>query len=249
MARISPGRAFLASLGVVLTAQLALLICTSAVYASNSGTAHYEYHVTGVDYHATGQVSGGRFQGECTPAEDALWEGDVTSDDSELRQLVKLGDGSLKVLPHGTSGDIEAKFFVESKFSASHRETTACENGSESASSTLSCMNSSESEQRVLVDISGGVGDRVKLAWTFSLEDGSGSQLVPNTFSCVEPYVFPIGICTTKAGLNKLTSRTVTLPFDCLYTTSTPPAGRNYTKYAAVAHANGALHLKRTKQH
>jgi hypothetical protein len=61
--------------------------------------------------------------------------------------------------------------------------------------------------------------------------------------------VFPVGICTTKAGLNKFTSKTVTLPFNCLFTTSTPPAGRNYTKYSAVAHAQGALHLKRTKQH
>lgn len=253
MGRISLKRASCTSLGIVITALLTLLLASPAAQANKNGVASYKYKVTRFDYHATGQLTGGKFQPVCTPAEDALWEGDITTDDAEIAELGKVGGASLKIHRHGTSGDLEAKTTIESKFTATHRETTACENESESASSTSNCTGGLESEMNVLVDISGGVGTRVRINWNFFQDKGQGN-LVPNTFECGEPFEFPDATeinCTKGtriANLAKFTSKRVKLPFQCLSSTTTPPPGRVYTRFGAVANAKGALFLKRTKQ-
>jgi hypothetical protein len=254
MGRISPKRASCTSLGIVITALLALLIASPAAHADKNGVARYKYKVTRFDYHAKGQLTGGKFQPVCTPAEDALWGGDITTDDAELSALGKVGDASLTIHGHGTNGELEAKTMIDSKFTATHRETTACEHESESASSTSNCTGDLESEMNVLVDISGGVGNRARITWNFFQDNGQGN-LVPNTFQCVEPFEFSDGLgdmnCTkgtTIANLDKFTSKTVRLPFQCRSSTTTPPPGRVYTKFGAVAKAKGALFLTRTKQ-
>jgi hypothetical protein len=246
MDRILPGRAFCISLAVALTALPALLLVPSAV-AGVSSAAHYAYKVIGVDYAATGQLSGGRLPGSCVGV--ALWEGDVaTSSDSqgELSALAS-GKGSLTIHGHGSSGIVDANMGVESKLSnASYRETTACDSSeSETAFTLTPCTQTVDSSLHVHVRISGGVGTHVKLSWYFFQHNGAAGKLVPDTFGCVERYEFPDGSCTTKATLNAFTARKVTLPFSCLFSTNTPPFGRNFTRFAAVAHATGALHLTR----
>ena len=247
MDRILPGRAFCISLGVALTTLLALLVASPAALARVSSTAHYSYKVVGVDYTAAGQLAGARFRGACVGI--AMWEGDVatgTGGEGELSELAS-GKASLTIHGHGTSGSVDANMGVESKFSnAFYRETTACDSSeSETAFTLTPCMQTVDSKLHVHVRIAGGVGTRVKLSWYFFQHNGAAGKLVPDTFSCVEPYQFPDGSCTTRATLNAFTSKTVKLPFSCFFSTSTPPPGRNYTKYLSAARATGALHLKR----
>jgi hypothetical protein len=234
---------------------LALLAFSPAVHASVSDTASYEYKVTGFDYHASGQLDGGRFQSACTPVEDSLWEGEITTAEAEPElSALHFGNASLEVHPHGTSGDIDAEMLVESKFSASHTETTACEsNGDVASIFTTPCNEEGQTKLTAHVKINGRVGNRVKLTWDFFLDDGG--SLVPSTFTCVKPFQFPEGSSkdcskgTRTASLGKFTAKKVKVPFLCLYSTTTPPRGSNYTRFGAVAYAKGALFLRRTTQH
>jgi hypothetical protein len=106
---------------------------------------------------------------------------------------------------------------------------------------------------RTLVDISGGVGNRVRITWNFFQDNGD--RLVPNTFTCGQPFKFsePLpGVTCSKgltASLAKLTAKTVKLPFFCLSTATTPPPETNYTRFGSTVTATGALFLKRTKMH
>jgi hypothetical protein len=252
MASILPQRALRTSSAIALATLFALLVPTPAAHAGVSDSASFGYTVTRFDYHAGGQLSGGLFGAVCTPT-DALWEGEVTTDDSQVAPLGKVGDASLKIHRHGTSGEVEAKTSIESKFTGFHRETTACEKELESAHTESSCAGGVETEMTALVDISGGVGTRVRIAWNF-FED-NGDRLVPNTFTCGEPFKFSdpsAGVTCSKgltANLAKLTAKIVKLPFFCLYTATAPPPGTNYTKFGSTVTAKGALFLKRTKMH
>ncbi len=239
------GRASCASVGIALIALLALLGASPAAFASESGTAHWTYRVAAVDYNATGSLAGGRIPGGCVGI--ALWEGDVsTNNDTEVAPL-SLGKVSLTVHAHGTSGTGNAKIDVNSKLSnAYHRVTTACdENENETAFTMTPCTGSIASKMHVSVRISGGVGTRVKLVWDFFQFGGASGTLVPDSFSCVEPFRFPDETCTTKASLGALNHKKVNLPFKCFYSTITPPPGSGYTRYEASSYATGVLKLKR----
>jgi hypothetical protein len=252
MPSILPQRTLCTASAIALAILYALLVVAPAAHAGVSDSASFGYKVTRFDYHASGQLSGGLFAPVCTPT-DALWEGEVTTDDSQLAPLGKVGDASLKIHRHGTSGDVEAKTSIESKFTGFHRETTACKDESESAHTESNCAGGVETEMTALVEISGGVGTRVRIEWNFFEENGD--RLVPNTFTCGEPFKFSdpsVGVTCSKgvtANLAKLTAKTVKLPFFCLYTTTSPPPGTSYTKFGSTVTAKGALFLKRTKMH
>jgi hypothetical protein len=251
MASISPPRARRAAPSIALFMLLAALALSPAAEAGVRSSASFNYKVTRFDFHASGQLSGGRFAAACSPT-DALWEGEVFTDDSELASLGKVGDASLKIHRHGTSGEVEAKTSVESKFTGFHRETTACEKELESAHTESSCTEGGETEMTALVDIAGGVGNRVRITWNFFQDNGD--RLVPNTFRCGEPFSFSdpaagVNCKGSTANLAKLTAKKVKLPFFCLSTATTPPPGTNYTRYGSTVTAKGALFLTRTKMH
>jgi len=111
----------------------------------------------------------------------------------------------------------------------------------------MPCSQTQDSTLHVHASIAGGVGTRVKLSWTFFLFAGASGKLLPDTFSCVEPYQFPDGSCVSRTTLNALTGPSATLRFKCDFATSSPPAGRSYTKYGAVVSATGTIRLKRTR--
>lgn len=228
---------------------LAILVAATAS-ADKVGNASYEYKVTKFDFEAHGQLTGARLTSACTP-EDAMWKGTVTasSDDAEISGL-NFGDGHAEIQGHGTEGAIVAETGVLSKFAATHYEVTGCdESGSISNFTTTPCTDKEESTLRASVEIKAGVGRSVKVNWGFSsFDDGS---LVPNSFECVKPFKFPSGTasdCTkasNRSSLVVLASRTLKLPFKCLYKTTVPPRSSGYTKYGAVVTATGALFLKR----
>jgi hypothetical protein len=158
----------------------------------------------------------------------------------------------LKIHRHGTSGEVEAKTSIESKFTGTHRETTACEHELESAHTESDCSSSEETEMTALVDISGGVGNRARITWNFFQDNGD--RLVPNTFTCGEPFKFSdpsegVNCKAPKVDLSTLTAKKVKLPFFCLSTATSPPPGTNYTKFGSAVTAKGALFLTRTKMH
>ncbi len=254
MSSVSPKRTSWSSLGIAIVALLVLLLVPVSAQANRNGTAQYTYKVTRFDYQASGRLTGAKFQPSCTPAEDALWEGSITTDDySEVAGLGEFGKAFLAIHSHGTSGDVSAKTTVKSNFTAMHRETTACEHATESAYSLLNCNSGLESEMNVLVDVSGGVGNRVAITWNF-FQDNAQGNLVANTFTCGgEPFEFSAAAnvtCSrgTIANLGKFTAKIVRLPFQCLSSTMTPPPGRAYTNFGATVVAKGALFLKRTRK-
>jgi hypothetical protein len=246
MSHISPRRALCILFGFVL---LALLAAAPAL-AGRPGPASYEYKVTGFDYQATGQIDGGHLSGACAYG-DAIWEGSVTTGPAELSELAH-GAGELQIEEDRSRGTIEATSRVESKFQASHYETTSCdESGSIATSTSTPCEESKESKLVTTLEIKGKVGTSVKLNWGFFVEGGS---LVPNGFSCVKPFEFPTGSasdCTKKSratGLGTFTARKIKLHFKCVYTTRKPPPRSGYTSYGATTTAVGTVTLKRTKQ-
>jgi hypothetical protein len=251
--RSSPGlpRRLVAA-ATAATAVFALLALSSAASAGVSDSADYEYKVVGFDYKASAQLSGGHFLPSCTAVEDSLWEGKVTTTDAAELAPLNLGDASLEVHPHGSSGQISAETQVGSKFSAKHTETTQCdETGSVVSTSTHSCTEDDETGLTAQVEIKGGIGDRVKLTWNFFIDDGQ--SLVPTTFTCVKPFQFAPGYSkdcskgTSLLSLEKFTAKMVKIPFFCLYKTSRRPPGTNYTKFGSTANARGTLTLKRTR--
>jgi len=151
--------------------------------------------------------------------------------------------------PHGTSGSVEAQLQIESTLSESwHRLDTDCMG----AETQTPCTQTLDSQMGVRVDISGGVGDRVKLLWSFSQSGDPTAGLVPNSFSCVEPMTFPgsaDGRCNSFSGLSSFTAKKIKLPFICHAQRGTPPNnGRPWRLYTGVASAEGVLFLKRTWQ-
>jgi hypothetical protein len=163
---------------IVLAALLALLVFSPAAQAGVSNSASYKYRVTGFDYKASGELSAGHFNKGCTPVDDALWEGSVatTEADTELAPLA-FGSGSLAIHPNGTSGDFEAKTTVYSKFSATYSETTSCaSDGTVASIGTTPCGLTGETKLDVDLEVNGGVGNRVKLIWEFTINHGPGAH-------------------------------------------------------------------------
>ncbi|MDX6605175.1 MAG: hypothetical protein QOF23_1684 [Solirubrobacterales bacterium] len=243
--RLASRRASYTSVGVALIALLALLCASPAAFSSAGGTTNYEYKVIRLTYDATGDLAGGRAPG-CVGT--ALWEGKIkTEAESDLLSSSPFGKASLTIGPHGSSGSGYAKVDAKSQFSeAFHRETTACdENGNETAFTMTPCAGSLDSKMHVSMRISGGVGTRLKLVWDFFQYGGASGTLVPDTFSCVEPFRFPDGTCRSKASLGEFNHLFVHLLFRCFYSTSDPPAGSNYTVYTSSSYAQGVLELKR----
>ncbi len=251
MDRFSPGRALFTSMGVVLTACLALLAASPAALASVHSTAHLKYRIIGLNYRASGALGGGRNPGACTGI--ASWEGTVeTKAEADLLstsvELVHLTIDS-----HGThgGGTFLDHVVAKSDYKADHRITTACKTDegveSETAFTKTPCGRTVNSELITALHISGGVGSRVAVRWTFTQVDGASGSLVPD-FTCMERFDFPEhtatgGLCTTASSLAALNKRFVTLPFKCHYETSVPPSG--VTGYYASADATGTMKLKK----
>lgn len=234
-------------MGIALVALLTLLCASPTAFASVSSTTHYEYKAIRLTYMANGDLAGGRVPGPCVGI--ALWEGKVkTEAESDLLSTL-VGKASLTIGPHGTSGSGYAKADAKSQFSeAFHRETTACdENGNETAFTMTPCTGAIDSKMHVSMRVNGGVGNRVKLIWDFFQYGGASGTLVPDSFSCVEPFKFPDGTCTSRESLGAFNQLFVRLPFRCFYSTSTPPPGSNYTRYTSSSYALGELELKRKK--
>jgi hypothetical protein len=249
----SPVRRLRASLCFAAAALLVLLVAAPGAYADKD-TQHWRYKVDGFDYQGEGYLEGGHFpNATCTAFEDTLWEGLVdTAPPLELAQL-SFGHASLTIGEHGTEGEIEATTPVESKLhDAFHRESTACgPDGTETDSTTHVCNSGLESNQTVLVGMDAGVGkNRLTVTWNFFQDTGDGSRLVPNSFSCVEPFRFgdDDGCKDTRVSISKFNAKRVSLPFNCLALTTTPPPGTNYTRFGTTVGANGTLHLKRTNK-
>jgi hypothetical protein len=243
--RLASKRASYTSVGVALIALLALLCASPAAFSSAGSTTHYEYKVIRLTYDATGDLAGGRVPGGCVGT--ALWEGKIKTEAETDLLSTSVGKASLTIGPHGSSGSGYAKADAKSTLSeAFHRETTACdENGNETAFTMTPCAGSLDSKMHVSMRISGGVGTRLKVVWDFFQYGGASGTLVPDSFTCGEPFRFPDGTCMSRANLGEFNHRFVQLLFRCFYTTSTPPAGSNYTRYASSSYAQGVLDLKR----
>jgi len=243
---------------IVLAALLALLVFSSAAQAGSgenpsgvSDTASYGYAVTSIDYSAKADITGliSPSADECSAGVDAVFRGHVdTTDASEIAGL-RLGSGAVTIHSHGTTGRVRAQLTVESKLSESWHQLSVDCLGAEKQ--TL-CTQSAESKMDLSLGISGGVGDRVKLLWSFSQSGDPTAGLVPNSFSCVEPMTFPgsaDGSCNTFSGLSSFTAKKIKLPFICHAQRGTPPNnGRPWRIYTGTASAEGVLFLKRTWQ-
>ena len=246
MNHISPGRALCTSLGIAV---LALVGASPVAFASVSSTTHYKYRIVGFDYKASGALGGGR-AAECVGV--AFWEGTITTE-AESDPLSTINKPvTLTITSRGThgGGSFVNASDAKSRVSAEHRVTTACagEVPSETAATKTPCTQTLDSELAVALSISGGVGNRVTLHWTFGQISKEGlAGLVPN-FKCIEPFTFPErplkgGQCATKASLGAFNKRFVTLPFACDFENKTPPAG--VTGFYASADAKGKLVLRK----
>jgi hypothetical protein len=246
------------SLAVALAASAALLFASPALAEEPDGIARYGYSVTGVDFDASADLMGARdpANGDCVANVTAGWAGHVTSvaDNPELSALT-FGKGSLKIGNQGTTGKVVGEIpLLNGLEDGFHLLETVCDDPSttevdEGEQEVTPCSESGvESDLTVSAKVRGGVGDRVKLTWKFEQGEGAGF-LVLNDFRCVEVFEFGESpTCTTNAKLNAFTSKKVTLPFTCLYQTLSPPPGTTYTSYTAYSFADGAVHMKRTKQ-
>jgi hypothetical protein len=259
MRRGSAERGLVNPVAAGVVAVLISLFAATSAYAGgsggSSGSEHWRYKVDGFDYEAGAYLEGGHFpNATCTPFEDAFWEGVVdTKPPADETVPLSFGTASLKIGPHGTKGEIEATTPVTSTLSdAFHRETTACaEDGTETDSTTHVCNSALDSNQEVLVDFEAGVGsNRLTVLWNFFQDTGDGSRLVPNSFTCVEPFMFSEddGCPVTKVPISKLNAKKVSLPFNCLAMSTTPPPGTNYTRFGTTVGASGTLHLLRLKK-
>jgi hypothetical protein len=230
------------------------LVLPAVALGDTGGVEHWRYKVTGFDYLAEGYLEGGHFpNATCTAFEDAFWEGNVSTAPPTELSLLTFGSASLTVGHHGTKGEIEASTPVESKlYDAFHRQSTACaEDGTESDSTTHVCESGLDSNQETLVSIDAGVGsNRVTLSWNFFQDTGDASKLIPNSFSCVEPFTFgqDDGCKDTKVPISRFNDKRVSLPFHCLAMSTTPPPGTSYTRFGTTVGAEGTLQLKRTNK-
>jgi hypothetical protein len=230
----------------------ALLVVPAAVAAG--GNANYDYKITSSSYDASGELAGAKIA-DCVGI--AFWQGKVTTEEADPDDLndLSLGKASLNIHGNGSSGSIDARFRVKSTLGgAHHRITTECDEGLETKFVKTVCNDRPPAFNplRGVIGIEGGVGNRVNLFWHFFIP-GGGGFLVSNVFSCVEPLKFPGAgrggdQCESSVGLNKLTARTVKLPFNCFYSTTTPPVRSSYSTYTSSARAHGYIMLKRTKQ-
>lgn len=229
---------------------LVILVASPASADSVVGNPVYKYKVIGFDYAAHAELTAANIGATCTPA-DAEFKGSVkSSSDVELAPLT-LGTGGVKIKGQGTEGSIDAETAVLFNFDATHFEVTACDEfGSISTFTNSSCTDKEEATVRANVTIDGGVGKSVKLDWSISLF-GSPGTLVPDTFSCGQPFMFATegsGCKQKSASLEELGGQRLRLPFKCLLKATSSP-GRAYTRYAAVSNATGALYLKRILPH
>jgi hypothetical protein len=252
MNAIAPMRGLRFALVTVLMGLI--LAWPAAARSDTGGVEHWRYKVTGFDYQADGYLEGGHFpNATCTAFEDAFWEGNVlTAPPTELSQLT-FGHAFLTIGNHATTGEIEATTPVESTLvNAFHRESTACaEDGTETDSTTHTCSSGLDSNQETLVAIDAGVGsNRVTLTWNFFQDTNDASKLVPNSFSCVEPFTFGSddGCKDTRVSISRFNDKRLSLPFNCLAMSTTPPPGTSYTRFGTTVGAEGSLQLKRTKK-
>jgi hypothetical protein len=234
MGRVSQGRAFCVSLGVGLASLLVFLGAASA-------SQRYYYKVTAVDYTAAAELTGAAAP-DCVGTE--IWSGKVSSEgqlapaDASLKPGVHFTVGA-----HGTRGAGYMHLNLHSNlYDATDRLTTACQDGGETAFALTPCTQALDGQLSVAVDISGGVGTRLKLAWNFLPH-----SMVPVEFRCAQrAFDFPdADKCTTRATLSGFNHKSVTLPFRCSSGTTVPPPRSGYVTFQADAYATGALHLKR----
>jgi hypothetical protein len=235
-----------------LVALSAALLAPSA-FAEKDDTATYEYKPTDLYYNAIGLLDGGKLgSGACNPNVDAIWSGEV--DTYSYITEKPTGEATFKIKDNGEAGKIFVQRTSFSNFSAMHSIVTACDNGMPPSPSSYSNSTCSpepvDSDVLMVGKISGSVGKSVVVKWRVGQGVGSDDRLVPDSFSCVQPFTFPKATCRPlQTTIKKLTDKIVTLPFGCLGTTLTPPAGSGYSQYSSSAAAHGTVTLKRTKIH
>jgi hypothetical protein len=239
-----------------ITALLTLLALAPSAFAATDGTVKYEYVPTALVYDATGFVDGSKFGStSCNPNVDAIWSGEVDAY-SYVSEPTE-GDGSFKITEHGETGKFVAHRLGFATFSASHSLVTGCDDSMPPSANTYENTPCSSPDPApdipllIVGTLTGGVGTSVNVKWRISTDPlSSANYLLPDSFSCVEPFAFPAAKCDPiKTTINKLAGKNVKLPFGCLGKTSVPPAGSGYRDYGSSDAASGTLSMKRTKIH
>ena len=234
-------------MALLLGVSVLLATATPAAAEKGDGTAKYKYVVTAnSEYTGSGQLSATRETTTCAPGSTAYWMGGVTSEEPGLGDLTP-GKGSLKIGHNGTSGRIDAFIDEIFTFDAQHTLVVGCTLGAPSATQGTPCSTKLEGKAAVHGRIKGGAGDRVKIEWSiYAPGDGNPNSLVPDTFRCVDRFVFPpYSKCKSKANLDTLTRKTFKLPFECHgeELTAEPPLDT----YSAFSDGFGFIALKRKK--
>ena len=237
----------LSLIGTGLVVALAVLVATSSTDAKAGGGAGFSYNVVTFDYNARGIVGAGRESVNCVAGVSEDIGGNGTSSPAEVTTLGSLGEAELDIDNHGSHGKIEAENGFDYAYTGTHRETTACSEGTVASSALSNCSETINSTTEVFGLIKGGVGNQTRITWTFSQGELAGAWL-PN-FTCVKTINFLSKKCKSPPiDLERLTRPAVKLRFLCEvpYTTS-PPAGSGYDRFVGLSKISGFVKLARLK--
>lgn len=237
----------LAVIVTTLVAGVALVVATSSSDAKAGGGAGFSYKVAKFSYNARGTVGASRESVNCVAGVSEDIGGNGTASPAELSTLGSLGDAELEIDNHGSRGEINAENLFDYTYSGTHRETTSCDQGTVASSTHTNCTDKITSTTHAYGLIKGGVGNQVRITWTFS-QDVAGAWL-PN-FTCVKTINFlsKEKCKSPPTDLELLTRRTVKLRFVCdIPLTTSPPAGSGYDNYEGFSQVSGFVKLARTK--
>ena len=255
------GRSFAAAgTAAGLTLMLVLLAPGPAAASQRGSTVHdrvdYEYQVTEFEYDANVALTAAESPAPaCVPGVTSAWSGPVSSSPPALPGL-NLGDGSLHIGRNGSGGTArgteEFQFDFGKDFDgqrAGHEVVTACDMGQPAGHTQTFCTDVATSDVVGHVGFDGGVGDKVKMRWSFEQANVAGSW-VPNTFSCEETFIYRAeGNCQPKKlSLSTFTRKRFKLPFACVLSSTGPPAGSGYEVYLVGGIVSGFLKLRRTSR-
>ncbi len=220
------------ALGVLV---VALLLGPGTTAASAAG---YTYDVKRLDYFAESNLHGERAQGGCVPGETSFWGGlGETVQGGDLEYLAT-GGGYLDIHRTGSSGSVTAAVDYDFTFFGAHNVWTQCPTPTQDGiDKDTDCSGTATSGVDAFGMIHGGVGDKVKISWTFGMADVAG-HWVPDVWVCEgEGFLFAHGPCKSKEPLRTFTKKKVKLRFDCVA-----------TKPDSLSHINGYVTLKRASQ-
>lgn len=160
----------LATLVVGLAVALVFAPAAPPTEATPSGTASFRYKVVKFAYSARGSVSATRESVNCQVGVSDDIGGSATTSPAGVASLNDLGEAELDIEHDGTRGLINAEDYFEYGFNASYRETTSCEGGLVASSAFTTCTSPITSLTHAFGLIKGGVGNQVRITWTFSQE-------------------------------------------------------------------------------